>query len=871
MIRSPLPKSDTPANSSAASRLAAVTRKQNNIEELLRNLNPDVPKIKALYTEYLVKVEAFLGACEADVSEEWISARRSVIDAFRLKVENFFTTNKPASEHGSHVSHSARSGSSRSSTSSVRIRIAQQRAKALAEQAVMKETFEIESKKLELQHRQRKAQAERMRIESDLLEQELNKIDLEDGLASEHSSRSAQSAIEDARQVDLHRSFAVERGTGPVREGESSSLLAVLAKQNEISSTLSRNQEQAALPKKTLQAFSGDVTEFKVFSQSFDRVIASRCSNDADKLAYLEQFTTGNPHKLVKSCVNSDAGTAYRNARDLLSSEYGDEFRVTNAYLEALASWPAVKAEDAESLSDLYVYLLKCQNYLEDLTYSNPLQNPKEIMAIVMKLPYRLRERWRRQTLHLHQQKKRVEFQHLVAFVREELALIKQPLFGTIADSVNDKKLSTSKSKRVLASSTAAVKSTYCEEQCPCCKKKNHPITSCLFFKEKTFEEKGDFIRKLGLCFGCLGSGHRSRECSQKLICSICQERHPTVMHLNKGAHSNGKSECSQLDDPSNKTASAQPPITHVTTNVVSGPGERRAVMCPVVPAKVRVGGTDKWIVTNVALDSHSTDCWMSGKLQSKLDCRLDDAQVDLSTMGSLRARTRTRIARDLIISDLHENKVAKAPLIFVKDEKDWPFTCSDVPTIDDVAPYDHLTCVPFDFVDTEIGLLIGMNFPGLMKPTSVVSGGWGEPFATQHWLGWALNGPVSSGGVSSCMRLKTDSLESELDKFFERDYVEPEDEQLISVEDLVWTKKVEANTKVLKNHHFEISLPFFDEKPKFPNNKQQILLRFQSLLRRFQRDEGYFKEYAAFIRDMMLRGYCEVIPANETETNAQV
>lgn len=112
---------------------------------------------------------------------------------------------------------------------------------------------------------------------------------------------------------------------------------------------------------------------------------------------------------------------------------------------------------------------------------------------------------------------------------------------------------------------------------------------------------------------------------------------HPTVMHLNRRTNSNGKGESSQLEDPSTNPMHVKPPIAHITTNVVSGPGERRAVMCPVVPAKVRVRGTDDWIVTNVALDSHSTDCWMSGRLQGKLNCTPEEAQVDLSTMGSLR------------------------------------------------------------------------------------------------------------------------------------------------------------------------------------------------------------------------------------------
>jgi hypothetical protein len=119
--------------------------------------------------------------------------------------------------------------------------------------------------------------------------------------------------------------------------------IRILERQNEISNLLARNQEEASLPPKKLEPFSGeDVTEFKAFMSKFESVIESKCTNNVDRLAFLEQYTSRDARKLVKSCLNADATIAYQQAKLLLKNEYGDELRVADAYLTTLHARPEI-------------------------------------------------------------------------------------------------------------------------------------------------------------------------------------------------------------------------------------------------------------------------------------------------------------------------------------------------------------------------------------------------------------------------------------------------------------------------------------------------------------------------------------------------
>ena len=59
------------------------------------------------------------------------------------------------------------------------------------------------------------------------------------------------------------------------------------------------------------------------------------------------------------------------------------------------------------------------------------------------------------------------------------------------------------------------------------------------------------------------------------------------------------------------------------------------------------------------------------------------------------------------------------------------------------------LNKLPVNFVDKKIGILIGMNCPDIIKPLHTVTTSRNGLYATKHYFGWALNGPISGNFAS--------------------------------------------------------------------------------------------------------------------------
>lgn len=46
-----------------------------------------------------------------------------------------------------------------------------------------------------------------------------------------------------------------------------------------------------------------------------------------------------------------------------------------------------------------------------------------------------------------------------------------------------------------------------------------------------TLAERRVFVKENNLCYGCLKTGHRARDCRHRLSCNTCKGKHPTCFH----------------------------------------------------------------------------------------------------------------------------------------------------------------------------------------------------------------------------------------------------------------------------------------------------------------------------------------------------
>jgi len=233
---------------------------------------------------------------------------------------------------------------------------------AEAEMNLMKQKQNLDLEK-------RKLEVEREQNENRLMQEELEKIEIFDGLSMRDQSVITKSSeVQDNNKVN----------------GE---LLDILRAQNDISSKLVNNQEKSCLPKTNIDPFDGeDALKFKHFISAFERTIENKCKNFDDKFLYLLQFTKGEANSLVQSCSHFNPQVAYIRAKQKLLQEYDNEYLVSHTYISKLKSWTSVKSGDLAGLQKLSLFLSSCNNYFQNMSTNNQLNNPVELMNIVMKL-----------------------------------------------------------------------------------------------------------------------------------------------------------------------------------------------------------------------------------------------------------------------------------------------------------------------------------------------------------------------------------------------------------------------------------------------------------------------------------------------------
>ena len=111
-----------------------------------------------------------------------------------------------------------------------------------------------------------------------------------------------------------------------------------------------------------------------------------------------------------------------------------------------------------------------------------------------------------------------MSFAEFVQFVKEESDLANDPVFSPDVLKRERKGLETTKDYRGKGRNKAdSFAISTIQKQCSLCKG-THPLTKCQEFKKKRVEERGEFVKTKGLCFGCLKSGHLSSSKNHSIV-----------------------------------------------------------------------------------------------------------------------------------------------------------------------------------------------------------------------------------------------------------------------------------------------------------------------------------------------------------------
>lgn len=327
-------------------------------------------------------------------------------------------------------------------------------------------------------------------------------------------------------------------------------------------------------------------------------------------------------------------------AKDLLQEHFGNKHNITAAYMEKVLGWPVVKPEDIKSLQAYALILRECCNAMEDVQYIRELDMPANIKTVILKLPYKLRGKWRISACEILEKfNRRTQFIDIVSFIERQVKIVSDPIFGDIQNtqlctlSKNVNRMKSQMKPRFKGDSFATIvttietptreesrKSNQVQRQSSssanntslgmCCSQV-HTLEQCPQLEKKTHRNKINFMKEKGICFGCLRSGHGSKDCDKRLTCKVCSQNHPSMLHINQ------RGRAVNTDPKQPKEPSVSSALVSLQTCVIQ-----------------ELGTATGFYQTNAFLDPGSTATFCSENLMRKLNINGRKAQISLQTMG---------------------------------------------------------------------------------------------------------------------------------------------------------------------------------------------------------------------------------------------
>ena len=652
---------------------------------------------------------------------------------------------------------------------------------------------------------------------------------------------------------------------------------------------LVNQQRLSALPKPEIEIFDGkDSTEFPAFMRNYKYVVETKTKDPVRKLELLCRFTRNEPHDLIKNCVTIEPPEAgYKRALYLLQREYGQSAVLATAYMKKAENWRSIKSGDRTALNKFYIFVTSISSAKQSNQDLDGTDGFEFLHMLASKLPIPLQQKWIGEVGKLREQHKSpmlVDFERFIGqLARDE----NDPRIKGLGYQARQNKASDNRSGRnthVFAATVGSPQNrTYSKpandnksgsfQNTPVCTKKScvycgpdtkHVIKECRKFSTLSLEEKSNFCRTKGLCYGCLKAGHTRKQCKYPEKCTKCSRRHPTSLH-----NPNLERKTSDKDTDGHSAA------VKVTTGCVNAGCTRLTIL----PVTVSTAG-GQCIKTYAFLDNGCGAVFASPELCAKLNVRMRNTKIRLKTLASEQMCDTMVVQDRLQVGDLHGDNFVDLPDVFVKD---MPVTNEDIPMQRDINKLRHLRNIELPDLKTDedrqcviprVSMMIGNNVKAASQPLEIRTGNMGDPYAVKTPLGWTIHGLVSSStersvaahfcGVATSIQRSNEHLEQLFTSYVNQDFNEKTgNETRPSVQDKKFLKMMDESVN-MKNGHYEVMLPFKDRSFHVPNNRPQAEMYAKRLSHRLKKDDKLHEKYTTFMNDLSDKGYCEQVPESE-------
>ena len=235
----------------------------------------------------------------------------------------------------------------------------------------------------------------------------------------------------------------------------------------------------------------------------------------------------------------------------------------------------------------------------------------------------------------------------------------------------------------------------------------------CSQFQTQSHDNKVEFLRSHGYCFGCLLKGHLSKNCKNRLMCQVCQMKHPTVLHIQSARGPK------QENQPKATAETEDTPISSALVSAGDVTGARRDCALAIVPVRVEVAKGSRYIQTYAFLDPGSTAAFCTENLMNLLNAKGRKTQILLRTMGQEKPAG-TYEVRALEEGDLEGCMYLDLPNVYRQSK--ITVSKENIITEADLKKWPYLSSIQLKEIEAEIELLIGTDVPRAMEPWQIIN-----------------------------------------------------------------------------------------------------------------------------------------------------
>ena len=422
--------------------------------------------------------------------------------------------------------------------------------------------------------------------------------------------------------------------------------------------------------------FDGNPLSYLQWKTSFDLLIGQRNVNPAEKLFFLQKYTSGAANRCIAGAFYLGTEEAYLSARRRLKHRFGADLTIAEAFRNRLAHVKKIHKNDYVALQDYADLLSQTDMAREAIHGLEILDDRLENQKLAKKLPDGIIHTWARKILQYSEMEGRYPlFSEFVAFVNNESEAHNNPLVSSLFEG-------NSAHKRCLTTLNAETKreqkELYEEEKpietsdnmhimkcwCMLCKKKSHNLTHCRDFSSKTTDAKKEFIRKHRLCFGCLRSGHMSKSCEEKITCEICKYKHPTSIHNiyeERYRSTDSKDNENEVEDHEDEVPAA---VMNTTTQNIDVDSYTMAI--PVYVSNTN--NPENEVLVYTLLDTQSNRTFVLEEVAKKLSVPTKSAKLRLTTMSSTVVEECPQY-EDLQVRSMNTSTTIQLPTTFARSK----------------------------------------------------------------------------------------------------------------------------------------------------------------------------------------------------------